>query len=164
MSDLEFRVDATGIENAIKAADPRKAFVVITRFYDEATKYVRNEMRQRAPKIVAGRVKIKMDPYKPPKWALVGSVHPLAHIFEGGTGSQGAAGFRHGGRHFPPVDGPGGLMKTTGLPRPKAFAMARAIAEQGGLAPKPFVAPTATAVQGTVLRMGEEIAREELLK
>lgn len=164
MAELEVRVDATAIEAALKQLNPQKAYTVLVRWYDEAAVYVRGVMRAQAPAIVRGRVKIKKDGFRPPRYVLIGSTHPLAHIFEGGTGTRGASGFRHAGRHFPRVTGRGGLMETTGLPRPQAFAMAAAIAGQGGLSPQPFVRPTLGLTQGAIVQMAERIANEELAK
>lgn len=157
---MEIRVGAEGFDDALKRLDPQRVAEVFFRWMDEAPKYVRAQMRSRAPRIVRSRVKVKKDPMRPPKWALVGSTHPLAHIFEGGTGSRGASGFNHAGRHFPAIDGEFGLMRTTGLNRQEAFAMAQAIYRQGGLAAQPFVAPTSAAVQGAVVQMFERAVNE----
>jgi len=158
---MEIRLEGlTGFEAALRRLDPQRVAEVFFRFFDEAPKYVREQMRSRAPRIVRSRVKVKKDPLRPPHWALIGSTHPLAHIFEGGTGSRGASGFNHAARHFPAIDGEFGLMATAGLSRSEAFAMAEAIHQQGGLAPQPFVAPTSAAVQGPVVQMFERAVNE----
>ena len=158
---MEIRVDrVTGLDEALKRLDAQRVAEVFFRWFDEAPKYVRGELRSRAPRIVRSRVKVKKDSMRPPRWALIGSTHPLAHIFEGGTGSRGASGFNHAGRHFPAIDGEFGLMQVAGLNRSEAFAMAQAIYQQGGLEPQPFVAPTGAAVQGPVVQMFERAVNE----
>lgn len=157
---MEIRVSETGIDAALKKLDPQRAYEIILRWYGEATQYAKRELKSAAPPIVRSRVKVKQDPMKPPRWALVGSTHPLAHIFEGGTGPEGAPNFNHAARHFPRVDGRWGLMEATGLPKPQAFAMASAINEQGGLRAKPFIKPTFLAIRGQLIAMADRIVRE----
>jgi hypothetical protein len=82
----------------------------------------------------------------------------LAHLVEGGTGSQGAAGFSHAARHWPSTEG---IMRATGLPRPEAFLVARAIGTRGGNPPRPFIRPTYEATKGQLGAMAT--ARSEAL-
>jgi len=159
---LEIRREATGVAETLKRLDPQRVGRAQLRWFREGTELARRELRARAPRIVAAKIKIKMDPMVPPGWALVGSTHPLALVFEAGTGARGAPGFRHKAKHFPRVTGRGGLMETTGLPRARAFAVAQAIADAGGLAPRPFVAPTAEAVRPQLIGLAERIVAEEL--
>lgn len=162
---MELRFEQTGIAETLKRLDPKNVQRAQHRWFREGTELVRGVMRSNHPRTKHGRLKmkisIKLDPTFPAGWALVGSTHPLAHIFEGGTGQTGAPGLRHN-EHFPRVDGPGGLMETTGLPKPKAFAMALTISQQGGLYPKPFVAPTHGQTRGQLIALAERIVAEEL--
>lgn len=159
---LDIRVDVTGIDGELRRVDPKRMFTVWTRFFTEGPNYVKDALRSRAPRIVRNRVKVKKDGMQPPQWALVGSTHPLAHIFEGGTGTLGDSEFKHSGRFFPNVTGRFGVMEATGLPRPQAFAIARQIYVHGGVAPKPYVKPTMEAVRSQVLAIARRIVDEVL--
>ncbi len=158
---MELRFEATGVAETLKRLDPKHVERAQYRWYREGTELARTALRARAPRIVIGKIKIKMDAQFPPGWALIGSTHPLAHIFEGGTGENGAMGFHHE-HHFPRVTGRGGLMETTGLPRIEAFAIALAISQNGGLTPKPFVKPTFEAIQGQLVTLADRIVHDEV--
>lgn len=159
---LDIRVDERGIADELKRLSPQQMYTVWTRFFNEGPNYVKEQLRARAPQIVRSRVKVKRDPMQPPQWALVGSTHPLAHFFEGGTGALGDPEFKHRGRFFPNVTGRFGVQEATGLPKAQAFLIARRIYQQGGVAPRPYVKPTMDAVRGQVLAIARRIVDEVL--
>ena len=109
---LEIVVEGSGIEAALKQLDPRNADRALMLWYDRGTKYVQRELSSRAPWRIAGKVKIKTDGLRPPRWARVYVKSPLAHLIEGGTGTRAAAWVKSGGAYFPSVKG---IMRQTGL-------------------------------------------------
>jgi len=157
---MQISVEATGIEQAVRDLDPKRADLVLIKWFDGSTQYVKRELSNRAPKRLQRWVRIMTDRLTPPHWARVYVKSPLAHLIEGGTGPLGAAGFKHSGRFFPRVTGQYGIMQTMGLPQAEAFLVARAIALRGGNPARPFIQPTFLAVQGRLVQMAEEAARE----
>jgi hypothetical protein len=157
---MEIRVEATGMEEAMKAFDPRQVFIARTLWFDRGTKYVRSALQQRAPARLKRKVRILTDGLQPPRWARIYVKSPLAHLIEGGTGTRGGGGFKHSGRYFPRVTGQWGIMETMGLSRPEAFLVARAIFERGGTAPRPFIRPTWEATHSRVEQMAIEAVEE----
>ena len=158
MSDLSIVVSASGIEEVLRRLDPKNADRALIIWYERGTQYVRDELRNRAPSRLRGKVTIRTDGLTPPQWARVKVKGPLAHLIEGGTGTQGAPGFNHR-EHHPSVEG---IIRQTGLPRPEAFLVARAIGARGGNPPKPFIQPTFLVVQQPLVRMAEVIVDEVL--
>lgn len=154
---MNITVESTGIEAALAQMDPKRAEVALLLWYDRGTSYVKGELRSRAPARLRSKVKIITDGYKPPHWARVFVKSPLAHLIEGGTGRLGAAGFKHNTDFFPSVTG---IMRSTGLEKPQAFLVARAIAEQGGTRPRPFIKPTFEATKGRLAQMAAEALDE----
>jgi len=156
---MDIIVEATGIEAALKAVAPQKAYEILTRWYATATVYVRDEMRARAPSSLKSTVKIKLDTLRPPRWAVIRARSRLTHLIEGGTGRQGASGFKHVARHWPSTLG---IMQTTGLPQAEAFLVARTIGLRGGNPARPFVRPTYVAVKGHVEQLAQQAAQEAI--
>lgn len=159
MSNLQVVVEGSGIEAALKQLDPKNVDKALMLWYDRGTRYVQRELSNRAPGRLRGKVRIKTDGYRPPRWARVWVKSPLAHLIEGGTGPQGAPDFRHSGRHWPNL---AGIMRATGLPAPQAFLVARAIGERGGNPARPFIQPTFNATQGQLVQMATDVVNEVL--
>ena len=157
---MEITIDTTGLDAAAKQLDPKNVFIALTQWYNEATVYIKNDMKSRVKRSIRGKVRIRTDGFKPPKWARVKVYSPLAHIMEGGTGTQGVAGFNHASRHFPNVTGPYGLMKTMGLPKAQAFAVAKSISERGGNPAQPFKHATYLATKAHVEQLADEALRK----
>ena len=162
MDELELRVDASGIEGALRALDPKNVDRALILWFDRGLRYVRGELQGRAPSRLRGKIRSMTDGRTPPRWARVYVRSPLAHLIEGGTGRLGAGGFSHRAEFFPAVDGQFGIMASTGLPRPQAFLVARAIAEAGGTRPRPFIRPTFGVVEGPLVRLAEQAAAEAM--
>ena len=154
---MQITIDATGIEEAVKQLDPKQADEILIRWYDRSLKYVKSELRSRSPAKLKTKVRSMTDGLTPPKWARVYVKSGLAHLIEGGTGRQGGGGFSHVGTHWPSTTG---IMQATGLPRPQAFAVARAIGLRGGNPPRPFVQPTYLAVKGHVEQLAVQAVNE----
>jgi len=161
---IGLQIDITGYERSLAAVDPKNVYIILNTWYQRATNYVRDQLRMRAPTRLKRKVYIKMDTVRPPRWARIGVKSPLTWLIEGGTGSAGDPSFNHVNRHWPAIDGSGGLMEEMGLPRPEAFLVARSIGLRGGNPAKPFIQPTFQAVNGTVTQMMETIAQEVLNK
>ena len=162
---MDIIVEATGIEAALKAVAPQKAYEILTVWYATASVYVRDEMRARAPSSLKSTVKIKLDTLRPPRWAVIRARSRLTHLIEGGTGRQGAPGFKHVPRHWPAVGnqpGKPGIMQMTGLPQAEAFLVARTIGLRGGNPARPFVRPTYVAVKGHVEQLAQQAAQEAI--
>ena len=155
---MKITVDAIGLESALKQLDPKHAQAALIAWYDASIKYVRQALRARAPASLKGKVRYMTDGFVPPRWARVYVKSPLAHLIEGGTGRLGSGGFNHVSRHWPSTEG---IMRATGLPKPQAFAVARAIGLRGGNQARPFIEPTAFAVKGHVEQLGEEVVKKE---
>lgn len=154
---MQITVDTTGIEEAVKLLDPKQADEIMIRWYDRSIKYVKAELRNRAPATLKTKVRSMTDGLTPPKWARIYVKSGLAHLLEGGTGRQGVAGFTHVGTHWPST---AGIMRTTGLPKPQAFVVARSIGLRGGNPPQPFVQPTYLAVKGHVEQLAVQAVNE----
>lgn len=155
---MQIKIDAVGIDTALKQLDPQHAQAALIRWYDTATKYVKQELRARAPATLKGKVRSMTDGFTPPRWARIYVKSPLAHLIEGGTGRLGAGGFNHVGTHWPSTEG---IMRATGLPKPQAFAVARSIGLRGGNPARPFIEPTYMAVNGHVEQLAEAAAAKE---
>lgn len=158
---MEINVSATGLDEATKALAPKRTYTVMVKWYDKATKYISGELRQAAPARLKGKVIVKIDAYRPPRWARVRVKSPLAHLIEGGTGRLGAPGFNHTSRYFPAISGQYGLMQTMSLPKAQAFAVAKTISERGGNPAQPFIQPTGVKIEGPVIQMARDILDEE---
>lgn len=156
MADLEITVAGTGIEEALRRLKPENAQRALILWFDRGTRYVRTELRNRAPGRLRGKTRIRTDGLMPPRWARIDIKSPLAHLIEGGTGSLGAPGFNHS-KHWP---NPAGIAAQTGLPMPEAFLVARAIGERGGNRAKPFIQPTFAAVQQPLVRLAQTCVEE----
>lgn len=156
---VELRIDTSGMEAALKQLEPKRVYEVLMGWYGKSTVYVRSEMRARAPGRLKGRVAIRMDTFRPPRWAVIRPGSRLTHLIEYGTGSAGAPGVTHVARHWPSTEG---IMAAMGLPRPEAFAVARSIGLRGGNPARPFIQPTFLAIQGRVVQMMAETAQEVL--
>ena len=159
MSDMSVVVTGSGFAEALQQLDPKNVDRALINWYDRGTRLVRDEMRARAKRRVAAKVKIITDRYTPPRWARIYSTHPVARLLEGGTGPAGDPAFKHKPKHFP---NPDKLAKETGLSAPEAFLVARAIANRGGNKAQPFVKPTFAAVQQPLLRLMEQCVTEAL--
>jgi hypothetical protein len=155
---MRINVDATGINIALDALDPQHGQAAMIRWYDMAIKYVKQELRARAPATLKGKVRSMTDGFTPPRWARIYVKSPLAHLIEGGTGRLGAGGFNHVGTHWPSTEG---IMRATGLPKPQAFAVARSIGLRGGNPARPFIEPTYMTVKGHVEQLAEAAAAKE---
>lgn len=155
---MQIKINEFGIDAALKQLDPRHAQAAMIRWYDMAIKYVKQELRSRAPATLKGKVRSMTDGLTPPKWARVYVKSPLAHLIEGGTGRLGAGGFNHVGTHWPSTTG---IMRATGLPKPQAFAVARSIGLRGGNPARPFVEPTYMSVKGHVEQLAEVAVNKE---
>lgn len=160
MDEMNVSVTATGIEDVLKQLDPKQSQYVLIRWFETATRYVKQELRSRTPSRIKDKVRSMNDGMIPPRWARIFVKSPLAHLLEGGTGTQGVAPFNHASEVFPAIDGQWGIMVATGLPRPQAFAVARTIAKRGGNPPQPFIQPTFAAVEGPVVQLAERAANE----
>lgn len=161
---IGLQIDITGYERSLAAVDPKNVYIILNTWYQRAGNYVRDQLRMRAPKRLKGKVYIKYDTVRPPRWARIGVKSPLTWLIEGGTGPAGDPSFNHVSRHWPAIDGKFGLMETMDLPRPEAFLVARSIARRGGNPAKPFIAPTYQAVKGTIEQMMNTIIEEVLGK
>jgi hypothetical protein len=159
MADMEIVITGTGIEDALRRLEPKNIDRAIINWYDRGLRLVKNEMRSRTASRIRGKVVSRTDGYSPPRWAQVKVKSPLAHLLEGGTGRLGDPTFKHNPSFFPSVTG---IMRQTGLEKPQAFVLARAIAEQGGMRPKPFVRPTFEATAGPLLKLMETCVDEAL--
>jgi len=157
---LSMSLSASDLERAVKDFDPKQGYTILMTWWDRATKYAKGELRARTPATIRRKVYVKFDAVRPPRWARVGVRSPLTWLIEGGTGQLGDPTFNHNPRFFPNVDGRFGIMEQTGLPRSRAFLVARQIFLQGGTRPRPFVRPTYDAVRSRVVQMGDEIVRE----
>lgn len=159
---MEISVQAVGLEAAEKQLDPKHMYTALVTWYDRATKYMKQELEGRAPGRLKGKVIIKMDAYRPPRWARVRVKGSLAHLIEGGTGTQGAAGFNHAGAHWPRVNGKSGIQNAMGVSRADAFAIAKAIGNRGGNPAKPFIQPTFVAVKPHVEQLAVQCIEDAL--
>jgi hypothetical protein len=159
MADLEIRLDATGLDEALRQLNPQQAYTALNLWFDRASKLVRDELKERAPGSLKSKVYIRLDTLRPPRWARISVKSPLTWLIEGGTGSQGNPAFRHVARHWPSTSG---IMTATGLPEPQAFLVARAIGLRGGNKPRPFIAPTYEATKSQVEAMAGQIVAEVL--
>lgn len=155
---MQIKLDTTGMDAAVKQLDPEHAQAAMIRWYDTAIKYVKQELRTRAPMTLKSKVRSMTDGLTPPKWARVYVKSPLAHLIEGGTGRLGAGGFNHVSTHWPSTTG---IMRATGLPKPQAFAVARSIGLRGGNQARPFIEPTYDAVKSHVEQLGEVAVNKE---
>ena len=155
---MQIKIDTTGMDAAVKQLDPQHAQAALIRWYDTAIKYVKQELRARAPATLKSKVRSMTDGLTPPKWARIYVKSPLAHLLEGGTGRLGVGGFNHVARHWPSTTG---IMRATGLPKPQAFAVARAIGLRGGNPARPFIEPTYDAVKSHVEQLGEVAVSKE---
>lgn len=155
---MQIKLDATGMDAAVKQLDPQHAQSALIRWFDTATKYVKQELRARAPMTLKGKVRSMSDGLTPPKWARIYVKSPLAHLIEGGTGRLGSGGFNHASTHWPSTEG---IMRATGLPKPQAFAVARSIGLRGGNPARPFIEPTYDAVKSHVEQLGEVAVNKE---
>ena len=152
---MEIIIDDDGFDAAAKALDPKVVEVALILWYTRATEVVKSTLRSNAPTRLQGKVRVMTDNYRPPRWARIYVKSGLAHLLEGGTGSQGSGG---GFKHAVPLPFPSvtGIMKQTGLAKPQAFLVARTIFERGGNAPQPFIRPTYAAVQDRIVQMADE--------
>jgi hypothetical protein len=160
---MEIQVDAEGLEAAQKALDPKQVEVALLLWYARGLSYVKGELRSRSKPSLRPYVTSMTDGLHPPHWARVyvkgTRKGRLAHLLEGGTGTQGAGGFSHASWKFPSVTG---VMRQTGLPQPEAFLVARAIFRRGGNPPQPFIRPTFEATQGRVTQLAVEAVEDAL--
>jgi hypothetical protein len=159
MSDIEINLERSGIAEALKACDPKQAYEIIELWYLRAVPYVKGALQARAPARLKGKVRSMKDGYMPHRWMRVYVKSPLAHLLEGGTGAMGVAPFQHVTRHWPST---AGIMRQTGLPKSRAFLVARAIGLRGGNPARPFIGPTASAIVPRVEQMADEAARDVL--
>jgi len=157
MADLEIRLDATGMEEALRQCNPQQVYTVLNLWFDRASRLVRDELRARAPGSLSKKTYIRMDTLRPPRWARISVKSPMTWLIEGGTGAQGDPAFRHVSRHWPSTSG---IMQATGLPEPQAFLVARSIGLRGGNPPRPFIRPTYEATKGQVAAMMGQIVAE----
>lgn len=155
---MQIKIDTTGMDAAVKQLDPEHAQAAMIRWYDTAIKYVKQELRSRAPTTLKSKVRSMTDGLTPPKWARIYVKSPLAHLLDGGTGRLGVGGFNHVATHWPSTTG---IMRATGLPKPQAFAVARAIGLRGGNPARPFIEPTYDAVKSHVEQLGEVAVSKE---
>lgn len=158
MATVNLTISTSGIDDCLKAADPKQVYTILMTWYARGTTLAANELRSRAPKRLKRKVYVRMDVVRPPRWARIGVRGGLSWLVEGGTGRLGDPSFNHG-PHWPSTDG---IMKQTGLPRTRAFAMARAIGLRGGNPPQPYIRPTWDAVKDRIEQMGPQIANEVL--
>lgn len=158
------QIDIAGYEQSLAAVDPKNVYIILNTWYQRAGDYVRDQLRMRAPKRLKGKVYIRYDTVRPPRWARIGVKSPLTWLIEGGTGPAGDPSFNHVSRHWPAISGKYGLMEEMDLPAPEAFLVARSIARRGGNPAKPFIAPTFQAVKGTIDTMMTAIIQEVLGK
>ena len=151
---LDITVEGSGIEAALKRLDPQNVDRALIIWYDRGTRYVRNELRSRAKGRLKNKTKIVTDGLKPPRWARIKVASSLAHLIEGGTGR-----FSNSirGDHWPSTTG---IMATTGLPKPEAFLVARAIGMRGGNPPQPFIRPTYLVVKGPLVKLATDAVNE----
>lgn len=159
MADLEIRLTAEGLEAALKQLDPQQVYTVLNLWFKRGAEYIQGELKARAPSSLARKTYIRYDTLRPPRWARISVKSPLTWLIEGGTGALGDPAFKHVARHWPST---AGIMKTTGLPEPEAFLVARSIGLRGGNRPQPFIAPTYRATQGHVTALMDDIIREVL--
>jgi len=166
MSDdlLEIRITAAGIEEALRALDARQVYTALMIWFSKGSQYIRDELRSRAPKTLRGKVYIRLDTARPPRWARISVRSPLARLIEGGTGLLGDPRFKHTGRHWPPAAGIQRSFVAMGrdISLRQAFLVARTIGIRGGNRPRPFIAPTRAAVTPRVIAMAHEAVREAL--
>ena len=156
---MEIRIEASGLEGAERALRPEQVYTAMMLWYERGTRLVADELRSRAPARLRGKVYIRVDTLRPPRWARIGVKSGLARLIEGGTGALGDPSFRHVSRHWPSTEG---ITQTTGLPRPQAFLVARSIGLRGGNPPRPFIQPTWRAVAGRVEQLAEQVVAEVL--
>ena len=159
MTGLQITIDEKGLDLIAKQADPKQVYTIMMTWYDRASQIMARELRARTPSRLRGKVRIKMDKLRPPRWCRIDVRSGLAHVIEGGTGTMGDPAFHHRPRHFPPWTGEGGLMETMGLSKPAAFAVALSIFKRGGNPPRPFVRPAfqaglpqVQALMGTIIK------------
>lgn len=156
---MEITIDATGIAEALRAADPQQAYQIVTLWFLRAIEMTESALRAAAPGRLRGKVRHMQDGYSPHRWARVYVASPLAHLIEGGTGALGAGGFAHKSKHWPNTSG---IMLATGLPQAQALLVARSIGLRGGNPPRPFMAPTWAMVGPRVETLADEVAIEVL--
>jgi hypothetical protein len=156
---MEIIIDADGLDDVAKVLDPKVVEVALILWYARATEHVKDTLKSNAPSRLKSKVRIMTDGYKPPHWVRIYVKSGLAHLLEGGTGSQGRGG---GFQHKVPLPFPSvtGIMRQTGLAKPQAFLVARAIFEQGGISPRPFIRPTYEAVQDRITQMADEAVED----
>lgn len=160
---MEVTIDVRGLEEAYKITDPVNVYNILMKWYQSSTVYIKDELKSRTPQSGKGKVRVRFDAYRPPRWARVRVYTPLAHIWEGGTGRQGAAGFNHNTSFFPNVDqGQWSIARTMGLPKAEAFLVARSIARRGGNPPKPFIYATYLATKNYVENLMDRVIKDVL--
>ncbi len=155
---LKFTIDAD-FEPALRALDPQQVYVVLNRWYAEGSKLAASEVRARAKPRLKSKVYVLFDSLRPPRWARIGVRAKLATVLEAGTGRLGDPAFSHVARHWPSTEA---IMAATGLPKPQAFLVARAVGMRGGNPAQPFIRPAWQAIHGRVEGLMESIAREVL--
>ena len=161
MASVSLVINIHHFEASLKACNPQQVYTILNTWYDRATTIMANELRSRAKGRLKSKVYINMDKLRPPRWARIGVKHPLARIIEGGTGRLGDPAFNHMPNHWPSTLG---IMEATGLPKGRAFLVARAIGLRGGNPAQPFIRPTYEAKRGEVERLMDVIAEEVLSK
>jgi hypothetical protein len=156
---MDIIIAAEGLDDVAKVLDPKVVEVALILWYDRATTLAQSTLKSNAPTRLQGKIKIMTDGQRPPHWARIYVKSGLAHLLEGGTGSQGSGG---GFQHKAPLPFPSvtGIMKQTGLPQPEAFLVARAIFQRGGNKAKPFIRPTYEAIQDRVEQMAGEAVED----
>jgi hypothetical protein len=156
---MEIIIDADGLDDVAKVLDPKVVEVALILWYDRATQHAQTTLKSNAPTRFKGKVRVITDGLRPPHWARIYVKSGLAHLIEGGTGSQGSGG---GFRHKVPLPFPSvtGIMRQTGLPKPEAFLVARAIFQRGGNTAKPFIRPTYDAIQDRIEQMASEAVED----
>jgi hypothetical protein len=157
---MQFTIDESGLAQIAKITDPKQVYTIMMTWYDRGTKLVAAELKARTPSRIRGKVRIKVDGFRPPRWARIDVNSPLARLIEGGTGRLGDPAFKHSQNFFPRVTGKGGIMENMGLPKPQAFLVARAISRRGGNRPKPFIRPAYEAVKGQLDQLMGVVIRD----
>ena len=162
---MQITVEESGLEAVMRGLGPEQVGRAMTIGMERGSQFVAAELRRRVWRgrhktvwpPMSGRVVIRMDRYQPPRWATVRVKGKLAHLIEGGTGALGIGPFSHAGSFFPNIEG---IMRNTGLEKPEAFLIARAISLRGGNPPHPMIVPTWDATHSRVEQMADEAVDE----
>lgn len=134
--ELAVTVTIRGLDKLQKRlSDPEWVQKPAGTFLQQWLEFVKREAAANAPGGIGRTIQGERDSRRFPLWARVFSDHPGAGPLEWGTGLLSEAPDSKHTRHYPPARALEGWARARGL---NPYAVARAIGNRGGLAPRRF--------------------------